>query len=247
MLLVLAAAFFLPLFPFSVVLNLVLARVSSPGVRFVLLLAWPQLGVLLLHFAQMPVPSWFVAWALLSAGFYALRLLTVRELGRFAGLLATSALALTWALAAGDADLTALSLFVFWLGLPVALLALLDGYLYRRIGAAFAGLSAGLGHSVPRLSLMLAATLLAAVATPPFPGFFALLGLLHGLAGGALAAVLVVWLLWGWAAVRLLQGLVTGAPRQDGVPDVLPGNALLWTSALVIFTGAGIYLTGVSF
>lgn len=240
----LIAALFLPLYPLSAPFNALLARLRLPFARFVLLLAWPQIGVALLAQAGTAVPTWLVGWALLSAALYALRLLTCRDLGRAAGYLETSATALTWGPAAAAASVESLALFAFWMSLPPALMTLLDGMLARRFGAAYAGLCPGLGGALPRLSALLVATVLAAVATPPFPGFFALLGLLGRLGGMAAVVVLLIWLSWAWAAVRLLQGFVAGTCREDGIDDLRPGAALAWIGVLAVFVGAGFLFTG---
>lgn len=244
MLLILAAALFLPLFPFSTVLNAVLAKLTHPVVRFALLLVWPQIGVLLLDQAQVTIPQWLVAWALLSAAFYAVRLLTCRDLGRYAGYLASSSLALTWALAASGAGTTALAMFAFWLSLPAALMVLLAGALTRRFGAAYAGLNPGLGNLVPRLSGLLVVTTLAAIATPPFPGFFALLDLLSRLGGLSVVAVLAIWLVWGWAATRLLQGFIAGECRHHVIADLPQRSTVIWSGLFIAMIGAGLYLNG---
>ena len=240
----LIAALFLPLFPLSVVLNGALALLREPVARCALLLVWPQFGVALLQLSPHAVPHALVPWALATAGFYALRLLTVRDMGQWAGFLATSALALTWALAAGGADRGALQAFAFWFSLPSALVALLARPLARRFGAAYAGLQDGLIGSLPRLSGVLAMTVLAAVATPPFPGFFALLDLLHRLDWSGALGVLAIWLVWGWAATRLLQGFIFGAERAVFVGDIGRGSSLTYAGVLGVFVIAGIYLTG---
>ncbi|MHB8840061.1 MAG: hypothetical protein ACYC7F_14050 [Gemmatimonadaceae bacterium] len=244
MTLLLIAALFLPLFPLSVVLNGALAQLREPVARCVLLLAWPQIGVLLLPLASHAVPHYVVPWALLTAGFYALRLLTVRDMGQWAGFLATSALALTWALAAGGADRAELHAFAFWFSLPSALVALLARPLARRFGAAYAGLQGGLIGSLPRLSGVLALTVLAAVATPPFPGFFALLNLLHRLDWSGALGVLAIWLVWGWAATKLLQGFIFGAGRAVPSGDIGRTPSLVYAGVLGAFVIVGLYLTG---
>jgi hypothetical protein len=244
MTLLLATALFLPLFPLSIVLNAVLSRLREPFARFALLLLWPQLGVTLLQFAPSAVPPAFVPWALLTAGFYALRLLTVRDMGLWAGFLATSALALTWAEASSGAPVVELRLFAFWFSLPAALVALLARPLVRRFGAAYAGLQGGLMVTLPRLSGMLAVTVLAAVATPPFPGFFALLHLLRTLDGGSALAVLAIWLGWGWAAARLMQGFVFGGERCTYTSDVGGVPTLAYGGVLGALAVGGLYLTG---
>ena len=235
----LIVALFLPLFPLSIVLNGLLARLRNPLAKSVLLLLWPQIGVLVLLAAKQPVPDGFVAWALLSSAFYALRLLTVRDLGLWAGFLASSALALTWA----DPGKSAFDMHVlaFWFSLPSALLALLAGILVRRFGTAYTGLHGSLAGAMPRLSALLVIALLAAIATPPFPGFFAILGLLHRTS--AAPAVLFIWLLWGWAAIKLMQGFLSGENRSDSVADMGRAGALLFICIFGFMVATGLYLT----
>lgn len=244
MTLLLIAAFFLPLFPLSMALNAALARVRHPLARAALLLLWPQLGVSLLLAAAHPIPAWFVAWAIASAGLYALRMLTVRDLGLWAGFLATSALPLGWGMAAAGADAEALRLFVFWFSLPAALLALLTAPLTARFGAAYAGLNSGLAQSMPRLSGVLVVMVLAAIATPPFPGFAAMLDLLNALRWTAAPGVLAIWLLWGWAATKLLQGFVFGHTQHASAIDIGRASTWLYSAALGAFAIAGLVLTG---
>jgi hypothetical protein len=237
-------ALFLPLFPLSVVLNGALAQLRDPIARGILLLVWPQLGVALLQLAPQAVPHYLVPWALATSGFYALRLLTVRDMGQWAGFLATSAFALTWVLAAAGTGPAALHAFALWFSLPAALMALLARPLTRRFGAAYAGLQGGLVGSLPRLSGVLALTVLAAVATPPFPGFFALLQLLHVLDWSGALGVLVIWLVWGWAATRLLQGFIFGAERAASHGDFGQASTLAYAGVLGGFVIAGLMLTG---
>lgn len=240
----LLAALFLPLFPFSIVLNTILMRLHHPAARFMLLLLWPQAGIAALSLATGPVPHEFVAWALLSSGFYALRLLTVRDLGLWAGFFASSALALTWGLAERNASLFDMQLYAFWFSLPAALLALLTGPLTKRFGAAFAGLHGGLAFSVPRLSGLLVMTVLAAIATPPSPAFFALLGLLQQLGWASAPGILLIWLLWGWSAVKLMQGFICGKDQADAVVDIGRTSTVAYVVVLAAFIITGLYLTG---
>ena len=244
MTLLLIASLFLPLFPLSVVFNGALTKLQSPAARCAVLLLWPQLGVELLQIAAHAVPPYFVPWALLTSGLYALRLLTVRDMARWAGFLATSGLALTWALAAGGADVVDLRLFAVWFSLPPALMALLVHPLTRRFGAAYAGLQGGLIGPLPRLSGVLAITALAAVATPPFPGFFALLRVLHALDWAGAVAVLAIWLVWGWAATKLLQGFIFGADRTAPGADIGRASTLAFAGVFGLLVAAGLYLTG---
>lgn len=233
-----AAALFLSLFPFSIALNGLLSKLRNPTARFLLILIWPQFGVFVLH-AQ-PVPEGFVVWSLASSGFYALRLLTVRDLGLWAGFLASSSLSLLWA---GDvANAFDMHIFALWFSLPSAMLFLLAGAFARRFGAAYAGLYGGLAGSAPRLSGLLVFTLLAAIATPPSPGFFAMLGLLRG--ASIAPAVLLIWLLWGWAATRLMQGFLSGSSECHSVNDIGKGSTLIFACLLGIVVAASLYLEG---
>jgi len=237
------AAVFLPLFPLGAVFNAALARLH-PAARFIVMLLWPQVGVAAIQLAGTAVPAAFLWWALGSAALYALRLLTVRDLGLYAGFLASSSLALTWGLAVAGAPWMQVSLFAFWFTLPAAFLGLFTGPLIDRFGAAYAGICAGIGRSMPRLAAGLVFVVLAGVATAPFPAFFALWLLLRELDGAAVVAVLIIWLVWGWAATILLRGFVFGTPGSVPVVDIGRGAAWsLWT-ALVMFVLAGIYLTG---
>lgn len=244
MIYLLVAALFLPLFPFSVLLNLVLSRLRWPVARSVLLLMWPQVGVAVLGLADPEIPAFLVPWALASSGLYALRLLTVRDLGLWAGFLAASVLPLTWGLAHSGAQTENLHLFALWFSLPAALLALLTKPLTARLGAAYAGLPGGLSAMLPRLSAVLVVTLLAAVATPPFPGFFAMLDLLKRMSLSAGLAIGVIWLVWGWGATRLLQGFVVGAAEPTSIHDLGRRSTWVYTSVLSALVIAGFYLTG---
>jgi len=244
MTLLLIASLVLPLFPLSIVFNGALTTLRHPAARGALLLLWPQLGIGLLQLAPHAVPPYFVPWALLTSGLYALRLLTVRDMGRWAGLLATSGLALTWALAAAGADSADLHLFAFWFSLPHALVALLVLPLTRRFGAAYAGLQGGLIGHLPRLSGVLTVTALAAVATPPFPGFFGLLRVLHVLDWAGAVTVLFIWLTWGWAATKLLQGFVFGAERMESDADIGRASTYAFAGMLGVFIAVGLYSTG---
>lgn len=244
MTLLLAAALFLPLFPFSILLNWLLARLVNPVARFTLLLLWPQIGIAVLSLASQRISNGMVVWALLSSVLYALRMLTVRDLGIWAGFLASSALALIWGLAVHGSVLE-MQIFAFAFSLPAALLALLTWPLTERFGAAFAGLYGGLASRLPRLSGVLAFAVLAAVSTPPAPGFFAMLDLLNKLGWPIAPAVLVIWLLWSWAATKLLQGFITGANGvEEAVMDIGRTTTTLYMVLISAFVATGLFLTG---
>lgn len=238
------AACFLPLFPLSALFNSVLRRVRHPLTRGLLVVIWPQIGVAAIELAGTQVPAAFLPWALASAALYALRLLTVRDLGVYAGFLACSGLALTWGLATTNASAPAISLFALAFSLPPALLALFIGPLTRRFGAAYAGICAGLGRSMPRLAVSFVLVVLTGVATAPFPTFFAQWMLLRRLSVVAVVAVLTIWLAWGWGATQLLRGFVFGAPREDVLADIGRLPAWILWAVLAALVLAGIYVTG---
>lgn len=238
------AALFLPLFPLSIVFNVLLGRLRHPVARFAFLLLWPQIGVAAVQLSGIVAPQAFLFWALGSSGLYALRLLTISDLGAYAGFLACSSLALTWSLATGGASFVDIGLFAFWFSLPAAMLAGFTGPLTRRFGGAHARLDPGLGQSMPRLSVVLALVVLSAIGTAPSPAFFALWMLLRGLDAAGIAVVLGVWLIWGWGAARLLQGFVFGTPSEVGISDIGRVTASALWVALAVFTVSGIYLAG---
>lgn len=245
-LLLLLAGVFLPLFPMSIVFNALISRLKHPVLQVILILVWPQIGVYLLISAGLPLGSdFFVWWGLLTAVFYAWRLLTVHDLTQWAAMLASSAWALAWATAAAPIDVNSMHAFVFWLSIAPVLLILIGISLKRRFGAAYSGLVLGLARDLPRLSSLIVIIVLAAMALPVFPGFFALLELLTHTNFELAIPVLLAWLLWSWAGTRLLNGLVFG-PRSGAVaPDLNLGLTWAYTGLItatillnLIWTGA---------
>ncbi|KTG16142.1 MULTISPECIES: hypothetical protein [unclassified Guyparkeria] len=232
-LLLLLAGFFLPLFPLSMVFNWVLARFTHPVIRILVILVWPQIGVLLLLAAGAPLTgSAFLWWGLLTAAFYAWRLLTVRELGQWSAMLATSAFALTWVMAADSGRAIDLHAFVLGFAVAPALLVAVTALLESRLGAAYAGLVTGMARDMPRLAGLIAVSLLAAMALPISPGFFAMVGLLLHSELAPVVMALLTWLLWSWAGTRLLRNTVFGPRSGKNVADLQPLHA--WGFAVVI-------------
>ena len=72
------AALFLPLFPFSMVFNLLLSRVQRGWQRGLIILLWPHIGIGLLHVADIQVSPWVAVWGVLTALLYAARALGLR-------------------------------------------------------------------------------------------------------------------------------------------------------------------------
>ncbi|WP_298288280.1 hypothetical protein [Thiomonas sp.] len=229
-----AALVMLPLLPLSLAVNAVLQALPA-AVRAALLLVLPLGGAALL--ASLPPPSATVAQALqglalLTALLYGWRLLAVRELFIWARLQATSAWPLVWLAwlhGVGGGWLLAVATA---LALPAAVLTVLGCALRQRTGGAYLGLRGRLGAAFPRLGAALAVAVLAALAAPPFPGFFAVLGLLALLPPPAAVAVLALWLLWSWAAARLWQLALYGPawPRPAGRSDLGAAAAAGWVA-----------------
>ena len=125
-------------------------------------------------------------------------------------------------------------------------MALLGAELERRFGAAYLGLYNGLAHSIPRFSGILVLVVLAIIATPLFPTFFAMLSLIIKTMPGApllATGVGIVWLLWSWAGARLLQGLIVG-PQHNAVADLSLANMWLYIVVLAGLVIAGVYCLG---
>jgi hypothetical protein len=235
---------FLPLFPLSMVFNAVLERIGHPLLRSALLLAWPQAGLLAFSVWGGTTPSWLVIWALASSALYAFRLLAMREMGRWTGFLATSAWALLWLPIAAGVAASQLWPYAAAFSVPLVFVVLLARILEQRFGAAYTGLYGGLARSMPRFAGVLVISVLAATATPLFPAFFAMLGTLIAAQPMPAVALSGVWLIWSWAAARLLQGLIVGAAEPS--PHLDLGTATTWGYALglVGLVFAGMMLTG---
>ena len=237
----LLAGIFLPLFPLSMLLNILYARMRHPLLRSLLLLIWPQIGLAVIFAFHLDVPDWIKLWSLLTALLYALRSLTLRELGLWTSFVGTSAWVLLWVLFDNSTNTLQLQLFALGISVPLMMMALLGAGLEQRFGAAYLGLYSGLAHSIPRFTGVLVMVVLAVVATPLFPTFFAMLAMIMKtipvtpmLAMG----VGVVWLLWSWSGARLLQGLIVG-PHSHAVVDLSQTN--LWVSIAVL---AGLVFVG---
>jgi len=241
--LVIIAGIFLPLFPLSMVLNVVVARVRHPVARGILFLAWPQTGLALLYAAHVAVPSWVIAWALATSLLYAVRALALREVGLWAGFLATSAFALLWLPLTGDTPGLLTHLYALAFSTPFVLLALLAAGLEHRFGAAYTGLYGGLAQTLPRFSGVLVPVVLAAIGTPLFPAFFAMLAVVLTAAPAAAAALAAIWLVWTWAGTRLLQGLVTGPAEPGEARDLSLGSTWTYAAVLVALVIGGLYLS----
>ena len=235
---------FLPLFPLGMLFNALFVRVTHPLLRSALLLAWPQIGLLALSALAAKPPSWVVIWALATSALYAFRLLAMREMGRWTGYLATSAWALLWLPASAGLELTQLWSFAAAFSIPLVFVILLTRALEERFGAAYTGLYGGLAQSTPRFAGVLVVSVLAATATPLFPAFFTMLRTL--ILSQPVPAIVstAVWLLWSWAAARLLQGLIVGAAEPRPHQDLNTVTAWGYAIGLTALILSGLLLTG---
>lgn len=241
------AGLFLPLYPLSIIPNAVLARLQPVPARVAALLVWAVIAGLLLVSFDDAVPKVIAWWGVLTALLYALRLLTVRDVGVWTGFALSSPLALLWLIGAtggGVVDGFQLVLLPVAIALPLVVVVLLAALLTERFGAAYAGLYRGLGMVMPRFSLLLVIAVLAAMATPFFPSFSALVLAMLGAPSLSLVVVVaLVWLLLSWAAINLLRGLVFGTPRHDGlVLDLAPAQAWSYLVLLSLALVVGVYV-----
>lgn len=244
---ILIVAPLLPLFPLSMVYTTLFGRLTHPWARAALLLFWPQAGLLALAQTDANLADGVVVWALASALLYALRALALREAGLWIAFMAVSCWTLLWLFAATPAPRSLLHWQALGLSAPLVLLTVLNANIARRFGAAYAGVSPALAHCAPKLAGILTLTVLAAVATPLFPGFFILFALVMHTAPTtpwAAVAIASVWLLWSWSGARLIQGLVVGPAGSTPLNDL--GAASLWAYGigLTALGLAGILLAG---
>jgi NADH:ubiquinone oxidoreductase subunit 4 (subunit M) len=134
--------------------------------------------------------------------------------------------------------------FAAGFSVPLVFLALLTSILENQFGAAYTGLYGGLARRTPRLSGVLVISLLAATATPLFPAFFAMLHSLIVSQPIPAVALTGVWLIWSWAAARLLQGLIVGPAEPSPEQDLSIVKTWGYTVGLAGLGVAGLILTG---
>lgn len=243
----LAAGVFLPLFPLSMLFNVLFDRLHNVAARVALLLVWPQLGIGLLRFTDASLPDWLIGWAVFTSALYALRAVVLREVGLWSSFIATSAWTLLWIPAQQGVEIARLQYYALGFSIPLLLLTMLADGLTRRFGAAYTGLYGGLAQTIPRFSGVLVMVILAIIATPLFPSFFTMLATVVQVmpAAPALAVGLVlIWLLWSWAGARLLQGLIVGPADERAIPDLSLSATWIFALALAGLIVAGIYLAG---
>jgi len=245
----LLAGLFLPLFPLSMVFNAVFDRIQHVALRFLLLISWPHIGLVIIHSSDVSVPTWLLGWALATSLLYAFRMLTLRGVSQWTSFLATSMWVILWLTTTG-VEQSMQHFYAAGITIPLLLLALLSAGLEKRFGAAYTDLYGGLAQSIPRFSGVLVVVILAAIATPLFPSFFIMLKLILNMSAVmpvATFVLLATWLLWSWAGVRLLQGLIVGQadPCKEGaVKDLSLLTCWSYVIVLIALVISGLYLSG---
>ena len=240
----LLAGLLLPLYPLSIGVNLLLRRqptadngdpLARPAIKAALILLMPLVGVALVGLGRwlggddaLALTSVFAVWGGLTSLLYAFRLLSARDGKIWLGQLYTSALALIWV---GTAHGVSPLLPALGLAASLVPLTFLLSELTRRFGIARVGLYPGLGMRMPVFSSLFVVAVVVAVAVPFSPGFFGIADIAFGGVGAneliTLVPVSLSWLLWTWAGVNLLSGIVFGTPREDLAYADLPASAAL--------------------
>ncbi len=259
-LLFLLAGLFLPLYPLSIGANLLLKRqigvdgadlLSRPALKAVAMTLMPLIGVGLISWGLMladgdaiALTTLFAIWGGLTSLLYAFRLLSVRDGKIWVAQLYSSALALIWV---GIAHRVPPLLPALGLALSLLPLSFLLAQLTRRFGIARVGLYPGLGLRMPVFSSLFVPAVLVAIAVPFSPAFFAIIDLAFGGLGTnelmTLAPISLSWLLWTWAGMNLLTGIVFGTPREDlGYVDLGRRDALLYGLGMLALSLFGIVL-----
>lgn len=241
----------LPWFPFSWIFNRLL--VSAPGAwaRALAVIVLPQLGLLLLLksgawlILGQEMPQALRALALFTAILYAYRAAGTRDVQIWARFMGTSGLSLTWLLIGLLPGHWGVQLFALAWSIPAALMLVWAGILTHKTGGSYLGLTGGFARVLPRLSVLMSLTALAATATPVFPNFFALLEAMESLPLIWMPLLLLVLLLWGWTVGRFLQDLLFGIYHGESLHDLSVGGTWLGGLALGIFALVGLFWGGI--
>lgn len=248
LLIILLTGIFLPLFPMSVVFNAILNNIKHSWVRVLLFIAWPLCGLFIVINSKLSMPDWLLPLALSTSALYAFRMLTLREVNQWSQFLATSLWGLLWIPFMQETPAALLYGYAVSMSGPLVLLVLLSAGLEQRFGAAYTGLYGGLARTIPRFSGVLVIVVIAAIATPVFPGFFIMLDMVvETISATPLVAMalLLIWLLWSWAGARLIQGLIVGRASEVKIADMDITSIGLYSMVLLALAVAGIYLSGV--
>jgi len=244
---ILLVGIFLPLFPMSMVFNAILENIKPSGLRVIVFMLWPLIGLLIALNSDLVIPDWLLPLALSTSLLYAIRMLTLREVNQWTGFLATSIWSLLWLPVIEGDSAELLYSFAIGMSVPLVLLVLLAAGLERRFGAAYTGLYGGLARTIPRYAGVLVTVVIAAVATPLFPTFFFMLDMVVETISStpsAALALLLIWLFWSWAGARLIQGLIVGRASNNKIADMKVTSISFYSIVLVVLMLGGIYLAG---
>jgi hypothetical protein len=247
-LIILLAGFFLPLFPMSMVFNGIVDKIEHSGLRVLLFLTWPLIGIFLVLNSKVILPGWLLPLALSTSALYAFRILSLREVNHWCGFLATSLWSLLWLPMMQATPAMLLYGYAISMSVPLVLLLLLSAGLEQRFGAAYTGLYGGLARTIPRFSGVLVTVIVASIATPLFPTFFIMLDMvIETVSATPLVAMilLLIWLFWSWAGARLIQGLIVGRASDVKIVDLDMTAVSLYALVLLVLVVGGVYLSGV--
>ncbi len=90
--------------------------------------------------------------------------------------------------------------------------------------------------------------MLAVIGSPLFPSFFSLLSNINNVVmvmPSIALAIVLVWLLWSWSGIRLLQELVVGDPAVIQYDDISQSMTILFFISFVLLVAGGLYMSEV--
>jgi len=90
--------------------------------------------------------------------------------------------------------------------------------------------------------------ILAVIGSPLFPSFFSLLSNINNVVmvmPSIALAIVLVWLLWSWSGIRLLQELVVGDPAVIQYDDISQSMTILFFISFVLLVAGGLYMSEV--
>ena len=90
--------------------------------------------------------------------------------------------------------------------------------------------------------------MLAVIGSPLFPSFFSLLSNINNVVmvmPSIALAIVLVWLLWSWSGIRLLQELVVGDPAVIQYDDISHSMTIVFFISFVLLVAGGLYMSEV--
>lgn len=244
----LLAGFFLPLFPMSIVFNFIFQRANSAWLRVFIILIWPLPGLWLIKNNATELLNIYIFWAMFTAILYGFRTVVVKELSVWTGFIATSAWSLLWVAEYIGAKIDDLIMHAFAYSIPLALLAFIVARLERQYESAYVGVVTGLAQEQPRTTGIIVVVILAVIGSPLFPSFFSLLSNINNIVivlPSVASAIVLVWLLWSWSGIRLLQELMVGDPAVIQHKDISHSKAIFYCVSFVLLVAGGLYMSEV--